>query len=219
MSFKLGDDYAKEYVKAWNSYIRGLRWIGFALGTILIILGALCFVAPEKFAATISLVIAMMIVAFGVYRLVEYFTTPALFRFTGKLISGIFNLVVGYLLMTMSSEATVKMFTIIIAIDLVLLGIEKLALAMKLRFFNATNFGWLIADATITLICAAFFIFLPAVSFTVLGVFIGIYMVTGGASVLLECINAKEFIIQDTKKAKTAAKKLSAKEAEVVDKK
>ena len=89
----------------------------------------------------------------------------------------------------------------------------------KLRFFNATNFGWLIADATITLICAAFFIFLPAVSFTVLGVFIGIYMVTGGASVLLECINAKEFIIRDTKKTKTAAKKLSAKEAEVVDKK
>ena len=42
MSFKLGDDYAKEYVKAWNSHIRGLRWIGFALGTILIILGALC---------------------------------------------------------------------------------------------------------------------------------------------------------------------------------
>ena len=90
---------------------------------------------------------------------------------------------------------------------------------MKLRFFNATNFGWLIADATITLICAAFFIFLPAVSFTVLGVFIGIYMVTGGASVLLECINAKEFIIRDARKTKAAAKKLSAKEAEVVDKK
>ena len=55
--------------------------------------------------------------------------------------------------------------------------------------------------------------------FTVLGVFIGIYMVTGGASVLLECINAKEFIIRDARKTKAAAKKLSAKEAEVVDKK
>lgn len=219
MSFKLGDDYAKEYIKAWNSRVRGLRWMGFALGTVLMILGGLCFVTPEKFAVTISYVIASMIIIFGVYRLIEYFTTPMLFRFTGKLISGIFNLVVGYLLFTMSATATVKMFTIILAIDFLLIGIDKLALAMKLRYFGASNFGWLIADAIITLVSAAFFIFLPAVSFTVLGVFIGVYMVAGGASILLECINAKEYVIKTPRSSKAAAKKLSAKEAEVVEKK
>ena len=218
MSLKLGDDYAKEYVKAWNSHVRGLRWLGFALGSILIIWGALCFVSPEQFAVTISHVVAGLIIVFGVYRLIEYFIVPTMYRFTGKLISGIFNLVVGYLLLNTCAKTAVTVFTIIIAIDLVLLGIEKLALAVKLRYFNATNLGWLIADAIITLVCAAFFIFLPTLAFDILGIFIGMYMVAGGASILLECINAKEYVIKPPKKARTAAKKLAAKEAEVVKK-
>ncbi len=220
MSFKLGDDYAKEYVKTWNQRIRGLRWAGFALGTILIILGALCFVSPDQFAETISMVIALIIVIFGAYRLIEYFATPILFRFTGKLISGIFNLVIGYLLLNTPTETMVTMFTIIIAVNLVLVGIEKLALAMKLSYFNANNFGWLIADAVITLVGAAIFIFLPSISFALLGVFVGVYMITGGASILLECINVKEYTLRDPAKAKSkaAAKKLSAKEADVVKK-
>lgn len=200
MSFKLGDDYAKEYVKAWNRRLRLLRWSGFALGTILLILGALCFVAPATFAETISFFIAIIVIIFGAYRLIEYFTTPALFRFTGKLISGVFNFVIGYLLLNTPGESMIMLFTIIIAVDLVLVGIEKLALAMKLSYFGAERFGWLIADAVITLACAALFIFLPMISFSILGVFIGIYMITGGASILFECINAKEYSLRDPAK-------------------
>ncbi len=219
MSFKLGDDFAKEFVSQWNRRIRGMRWFGFALGSIMMIFGAFCFVRPSMVTELSAILLAGAIIVLGVYRLVEYFSTPILFRFGGKLISGIFNLIIGYLLLSASSEATQALFTTIIAIDLFLVGIEKLIFAGKLRFFGASDYSWIIADGTLNLIASSIFFFLPGVSSVMLGVFIGIFMVFVGASVLIECINAKEYLLTDkaAKKRNAAARKRLAdiEEAEI----
>ncbi len=214
MSFKLGDDFIREFTKQWNHRIRTMRWIGFGLGAILMIFGGFCLARPWMISELTAIILAVVVVCFGVYRLVEYFTTPVLFRFGGKLVSGIFNLIVGYLLLTLPGDTMSTLFTTVLAIDLFLVGIEELVYAGKLRYFGAKDFAWVIINGVMNLIASCIFIFLPGMSSVALGIFIGIFMIFAGASLLIECINVREYELRAPKSSRSRSDKARRKLAD-----
>ena len=120
---------------------------------------------------------------------------PIYVRFGGSLISGILNVILGILLLTSPSEELFTAFAFLLAVNLLMVGIEELEIYAKIRFFNAAGNGWLMANSIINIIAAVIFLMVPKTSAAFLSLFVAIYLITGGVSLLIGCFNAKELKI------------------------
>lgn len=218
VKFELGGDMAKEFAKQWNQRIRSVRISGLVISAIFILLGIICLLSPASTALAMETLISIIIMFFGIYCLVDYFSTSVFFRFGGKLITGIFGLVIGIFLLTSPKENMLSAFSVVIAISLLVSGLEELAYASKLRLFNAEGYSWVICNGILNLCASILFFFMPATSTAALSVFVGVYLLIDGVALLIECINAKDLKFKRTKGSKKSQTPTEIEEGEVVKK-
>ena len=212
MKFEVGGDLAKEFKNRWNQRLRWIRIAGFIVGTLFLIFGIACLFSPLRSAAALKAIIAVFILGLGVVRFFEYFMTPALIRFGGKLISSIFNITIGVILIQMPTSAALTIFSFVIGFYLLISGVSKLAYASQLHVFGVKECGWVIVDGAFKLITAFLFFAMPMLSIAMLNVILGLYLLIDGMSILLEAADTKNIEFKH-------ARKNTVREAEIVKKK
>lgn len=214
MRFEIGGDLAKEFKNRWNQRLRWIRIAGYIVGILMILAGVACLFSPIRSAEALKAIIAIIIINVGVVRFFEYFFSPALIRFGGKLISAIFNILIGAILIQMPTGTALTIFSFVIGLYLLVSGVSKLAYAAQLRVFGVMNCGWVVVDGAFRTITAFLFFAMPMLSIAILSVVVGLYLLIDGASILIETADSKNL---EFKKKKTSDHK--AVEAEVVKKK
>ena len=190
-----GEDLLDDAAKYWNKELKHTRIVGTIVGIVMLILGILCIAFPFSSAYVMEIIASLLILAFGIAEIVIYMNAPIYVRFGGSLISGILNVILGILLLTSPSEELFTAFAFLLAVNLLMVGIEELEIYAKIRFFNASGNGWLMANSIINIIAAVIFLMVPKTSAAFLSLFVAIYLITGGVSLLIGCFNAKELKI------------------------
>ena len=223
MKIEIGGDIAKEFKKRWNQRMRWVRIAGYIVGVLLLLFGAACLFSPLKSAAVFKTIIAVIILSIGIVRFFEYFTAPVLIRPASKLLSAIFNIIIGALLVQMPAGDALTIFSCAIGIYLLISGVAKLSYAAQLRAFGVKNCGWVVVDGSFRILCAFLFFVMPMASVALLNVVLGLYLLIDGASILVETADTKnlEFEQERAERRRNArkAKLNQADEAEVVKKK
>ena len=222
MKIDLEGDLIKEFKNGWNKRMQWLRTVGFVFGGLFVLLGVLFLFSPLKIAAALKYIVATAVMCLGVVRCFEYFMAPPLFRSSEKLISGIFSALIGALLLQMSIESALTLFSLIIGVYLLASGITKLGRSAQLHAIGIKNCNWLIIDGVFRVVVAFLFFAMPAMSVAVLNVVIGLYLLIDGLSIIVEASDTKALEIKNRNKraGKQSSKKADdAKEAEIVKKK
>lgn len=176
----------------WDRQLRSLRIGGVLLGAFFVILGLICVLMPFQSAAFVETLIAVFVLILGVYHLAQYASTPVLLRRGGALLAAIFNVFLGIFLLTTPDESMMGFFATIIAVALLFAGLLDLFIAGQLRILRARGYSWTLAKGVLMILAAMMFSVLPVSSTVTVSVFVGLYLLTSGASLLVECLGIKD---------------------------
>lgn len=181
-------DLAGEFADNWNRKLRGVRVTGIIVGILMLIIGILCFIFPVRSAQVLEFIASLMVIVCGVFDVVCFCTTAPFLRMGGELVGGILNIIVGVMLIASPAEVSLSAYSFIFALMLLVFGVNEISFAMKLGYFAVSGFGWVIADAVLNILAGLAFFIMPVSSAFVMSWLIGIYLIVGGASVLIGSI-------------------------------
>ena len=91
-------DYTNALVEGWNRKLRSVRIASFIISILLVVCALLCAFFPVQSAGVMGTLAAILILALGVYQLIDYFCAPPFLREAGGLVSSVLNLLIGVLL-------------------------------------------------------------------------------------------------------------------------
>jgi uncharacterized membrane protein HdeD (DUF308 family) len=185
-------DYRDEFRNFWNDKVKKVRKRSLIVGIIMIVLGILCLVFPVRSIYFLEVIASLVMIFIGIYEIAAFFMMPIFFRFGGGLLAGILNIMLGIILLSSPPEEMITAFGFIIAIDVLIFGIEELSAVSKAKYFGAGDTGWLTANGILSVICGIVLIFLPQAS-VALSIILAVYLLVGGISLLSAAANAKEF--------------------------
>lgn len=144
---------------------------------IFLILGIFLVVNPNAIVKTISYVVGILLIIIGIVKIISYFTSKDDYIFYDyRLIYAAFCIVLGILVM-FSGNAIASFFRIIIGIWILLNGVSRLDLAIKLKETN-TNY-WVLSLILSILIFVAgiYIIFAPGTILVTLGIILISYSI------------------------------------------
>ncbi len=107
------------------------RWLSLTIGVLLIISGGLSLLNPMAITVTIIQFIALMLLAIGILKLFRYFSN-SLFKSGSFLISGIIDLVLGFLMLK-NLGVSLDVFRLLVGFWILLGGITEIATSIDLK--------------------------------------------------------------------------------------
>ena len=179
-------DYVQELIDTWNKNRRKVRTAYFVIAAVLIIAGILTAVFPVSIFAVIQYLAAIAVIAVGIYHFITFASMTYYFKDYMLLLSGILNVLMGVMLFIMPVTLTVQVTTLLLAFLLIFNGVEKLALASRLRYFRIPRTGSLTFSGILNIVLAVIFMLLPFVSALALNYILAAYLVLTGAALLIE---------------------------------
>ncbi len=162
----------------------------------MIIFSFFCFARPMQTVTVLEVIVCVLLIAFGVYQIVDYANEPVWFRYAGGLVNGIFNIILGFLLLASPKEVGISTFAFLFGWGLMLTGIEKISMGNKLQFFEVENYGWLVASGVVNIVASLLFILVPLASTIALNFVLAIYLMVGGVTLLVEAVRMKELKVK-----------------------
>ena len=179
-------DYVQELIDTWTKNRRKVRTAYFVIAAVLIIAGILTAVFPVSIFAVIQYLAAIAVIAVGIYHVITFASMTYYFKDYMLLLSGILNVLMGVMLFIMPVTLTVQVTTLLLAFLLIFNGVEKLALASRLRYFRIPRTGSLTFSGILNIVLAVIFMLLPFVSALALNYILAAYLVLTGAALLIE---------------------------------
>lgn len=185
-------DYAREFTEIWNKKVKSIRKTSIVVAAVMIVLGIVCIAFPVQAVRVVEVIAAIVIAVLGVVQIIDYCNFPIPFQRAGTLVNGILNILIGILLLCSPSSVSIGTFAFMFGFLLLIFGIDLLALSGKLRFFGIGGCGWVVATGIVGLVAAAAFFILPLASTIALNYILAIYLIAGGAVILVESTYMKD---------------------------
>jgi len=107
------------------------RWLSLIIGILLLVSGGLSLLNPVAVTVTIVQFISLMLIAIGLLKLFRYFSN-SLFKSVSFLISGIIDVVVGFLMLK-NLTVSIGVFRLLVGFWILLGGITEIATAIDLK--------------------------------------------------------------------------------------
>ena len=160
--------FREELRNRWNERLQSMRIIGFIVSIALIAVGITCIFIPMLSVNLMHYIFASVLLAAGIFHIVNYFTIKTPFR------SG------GYLAMV-----TIEILAFMLAFEMLISGIDALSLGVKVGSAWGVFIGIMNIAMSIVLFVSPFAYLYAFV------IIMPIYMIVRGVSLLSECIVAK----------------------------
>lgn len=145
---------------------------------IFFIFGLLLYLKPEGIITVVSSVIGILLIIVGLYSLIMYFKDKIYFK--GNLISGIFALVSGILLI-INTNIIATIVPIIIGICMIGLGARKLEISLRFKDSKVIGWSYMLIMAIITIVCGIVLVINPIkgafIATKIIGIIIIIYSI------------------------------------------
>lgn len=162
--------------------IASLRTWSFAIGALLVLLGAACFAQPLIPSLTINFFIGGLLVAAGAARIVSAFGTYSWKGFWLTLLCGALSVVSGTAMLALPG---VGIEALVVFLGLLILFEAAAKLAAAFSVPRDYPWGWLLVDGLITAVLGGIlFTATPDKAPVYLGLIIAIHLLTSGAMLL-----------------------------------
>ena len=194
---KQSRDFARVFSENWNRKLKSVRLLGAVVSLCMLVCAVLCMQAPSPMQKALKIAAALVIIALGMYQLVDYYYMPVLLRDGGTLIGAVLNTVIGMLLLFSPVEITVSVFAYMFGFLLMIFGVNKITFANKLHFFGIFDYSWVIASGVMNILAAAVFLIIPLISIVMLNTALAGYLAVGGITLLVEVVTMKNMKIED----------------------
>jgi uncharacterized membrane protein HdeD (DUF308 family) len=167
---------------------RNWGWL-LALGILMIILGVLAIGAPTYATLAVQAALGWILIIGGIAEGIHAFMAQGWRGFLLELLSAILYVVVGVLLLTNPVGGALAL-TIVLAVFLVVEGIFKIIMAMRVR--DHRGWGWLLASGILSLILGVLiWAEWPASGLWVIGLLVGIQLLFTGWSLVMLALAAR----------------------------
>lgn len=162
--------------------LRPYRGVLIFEGIIFAILGCLAIALPQLFTIAIELIIGWLFIIAGIFLFFRAFKWREEEGFWPTLLSSIFNLVIGILLLFYPVAGVLSLTMLLIAF-FILDGVSKLFLSFQLK--PVKNWGWLLVSGVLSLALAILLIAgWPGTAAWAIGLLVGINMLFSGISLI-----------------------------------
>lgn len=189
-------DYRDEFRGFWNNNVKKFRTSSIVLGVIMLILGILCFIFPVRSMIVMEYIASIFLIIIGIGQIYAESQLPVYLKTGGTLLSGVLNIILGIMLILSPTEVMMSTFAFIIAIDLLLLGIEQCVAYSRAKFFQAEGAGWVLFEGILNIILAIIFMFMPQMSITI-SYIIAIYLTVIGIVSIYAGVRAGSMKLKD----------------------
>ena len=169
----------------------GYGWLDLVIGILLIILGVATFIRPERALTIIVIFCGIMAIATGISDIVFYVKAD---RFTGfgpmiSLVTGVFDIVVGCMLLVYPSAGTWTML-LLLPIWFIAHCISRLShLSMVRRRAGSFQYYFTLVINIIGIILGILMILRPFLALYTSGVIIGFYLILLGVDSILMAVS------------------------------
>ena len=138
---KQSRDFARVFSENWNRKLKSVRLLGAVVSLCMLVCAVLCMHSAVPMHQALKTAAALVIIALGMYQLVDYYYMPVLLRDGGTLIGAVLNTVIGMLLLFSPVEITVSVFAYMFGFLLMIFGVNKITFANKLHFFGIFDYS------------------------------------------------------------------------------
>lgn len=188
-------DYREEIRSYWNQNVRKFRTASLVAGIIMTVLGILCCIFPMRSMLVLEYIASILLLVIGIYEIYAFSVLPVFLKTGGGLLTGILNVIIGIMLITSPAETMMSVFAVVIAINLMILGIEECVAYSRAKFYTVANAGWLLVEGIINIIVSILFLCMPAMTVAI-GIVIAIYLIVTGITCIYASFSAKELQIK-----------------------
>jgi uncharacterized membrane protein HdeD (DUF308 family) len=163
-------------------------------GVVMVILGILAIVWPVIATLAVDIYVGWLFLISGIVGLVAMFSAKDVPAFLWTLLTAALSLVVGVLLLWKPVEGAVSL-TLVLTAFFVVEGIFQIVASFTYRDAIPDSWGWMLASGIADLILAALIIMgLPSTASWVLGVIVGINLITSGWAAIMMAIAGRSAV-------------------------
>jgi len=161
-------------------------------GAIMIVLGVLAVAAPVLATIAVDIYVGWLFLISGVIGLVAMFSARGVPRFLWTFVTALLSIVVGGLLLWKPIEGALSL-TIVLTAFFIVEGIFQGTAALVYRDGMPGSWGWLLVSGLADLALAAIIIMgWPGTAVWILGLLVGINLLTSGWAVVMVALGARE---------------------------
>lgn len=165
---------------------RGWGW-AVAMGTLMIVLGALAIIYPALTSVGVELILGVVLVGAGIVQLVYAFGVRGWKGFFWHLLIAITYATIGILLLVYPLGGLVTL-TFLLALYLMISGVFKAVISLSSR--DVSGWGWLLASGILSVVLGVLvWLNWPLSSFWFIGLIVGIDLVMAGFSLAAMAIS------------------------------
>lgn len=169
---------------------RNWRWL-LALGIALILIGAIAVVDSVAVSVASMIVFGWVLLVAGIVQAVQAFRHRTSGHFLLHVINAVFSFIVGLILLR-NSLAGLLVITLLLAAYFVVSGIFRIVAALAVRIHGS---GWTLVEGIISLILGILvWAHWPTAALWVIGLFIGINLITTGCSQVMLALSLRRLI-------------------------
>lgn len=174
--------------------MKSIRIAGLILSLCEIVIGVLLLINPVGFTVGIVTFLGIVLLLAGIANVIQYFRSePAAAAIERNLANGLIEILVGIFCVTKSGWfiATFPVFTVIYGVLTLVTGITKIQWTVDMVRVKVKKWGWLAADAVITILCAAVILCNPFSTTAILWMFVAISLIVEAVIDVIALIFAK----------------------------
>jgi len=154
-------------------------------GVVLIVLGVLALIVPAATGLATSLIIGLVLLVSGIAGLISSFAGRPHVHAGLGFASAVVSIAVGLLLVLFPLAGPV-IISVLLAIYLIADGVILIGLAIDLRRRVSPRWGWMMASGVLGVLLGVALLLVTGIGSAVLvGLFIGVDLIVGGAVLLL----------------------------------
>ena len=190
--FRFNYEFENQIIDKWNKKVRLLRIVGGIIRVLMIILAILAIIFPIESLSLVGKFIGLVFLILAIYRFIDYLATPSFVRYTGNLVIVVCNLLIGLLFLSSPLELTVSTITCVLAIVLLIYGINKLTFSYRLSLFGIVDVSWVRAIGIISIIMAVILLIAPMVMTVIINYILAGFLLAGGVGLLIEVLEMND---------------------------
>jgi uncharacterized membrane protein HdeD (DUF308 family) len=161
-------------------------------GVLMIVLGVLAVAAPTFATLTVDIYVGWLFLISGVLGLIAMFSARNVPGFLWTLVTALLSIVVGGVLLWKPVEGALSL-TIVLTAFFIVEGVFQAAAALIYRDAIPSTWGWLLASGLADLALAAIIVAgWPGTAAWVLGLLVGVNLLTTGWAVVMVALGARD---------------------------
>lgn len=144
---------------------------------IFMIFGLLLFLSPESIIVTISCIIGLFLIIYGIFKLISYYKNN-INNF--DLVFGLISIISGIMLIS-NTNILATIIPTIIGLYMIIIGVKKIEISLNVKNNNISGWSYLFLMALLSLSCGLFLIINPIkgafIATKIIGLIIIIYSI------------------------------------------